>query len=313
MENMNDLSEQEGNLVPLVIGATYQAELRGIRPNKGHDPIVQIFNPQCEGHYFDHVGRSTSPNLEQRAMSNGIRSELKARGSGTGAVNVIVIAPHKRGSASGPYKVIGTDKRPRIPSEFDITVEEAFSVLKGNGTYWARCISVGSQGTPFLKAYEADGTPISGFMPRVEKDELAEARTYAEQRISIELIQSLKLGDFVLVRKTQKRHPFVFEPLINFIVADAARLPNGHRLVTSVAGYKHGDRIFDLPILFLRQGTRPDDVPAGIGYIERLPYNSQNFYYQQVVVRGADGDVGKYVHEAKILSTTTIILAEKVR
>lgn len=313
MTNMNVQSTQEGNLVPLVIGATYLAQLTAIRPNKDHDPIVQIFNPQCEGYYFGHVRKSTSPNLEQRVVSNRIISELKARGSGTGVVNVTVIAPDKRGSARGPYKVVATDKRPHIPSEFDITVEEAFSALRGKGIYWARYISVGSQRTPFLKAYEADGTPVSGLITRVEKDELAEARTYAEQRISIELMQSVKLGDFVLVRKTQKNHPFLFEPVISFTGADDARLPNGYRLVTRVAGYKLGDRIFDLPILFLRQGTRSDDVPAGIGYVERPSGDPQNFYYKQVIVLGAEGDVGKYVREAVILANTTVILAEKKR
>lgn len=313
MENTNYQYMQEGNLVPLVTGATYLAQLRGIRSNKGHDPIVQIFNPNCEGYYFGHVRRSTSPNLEQRVKSNEIRSGLKASGQSGGMINVIVIAPPKRGSAKGPYKVVSTDKKPRIPSEFDITVEEAFSVLKGNRTYWARCISVGSHGTPFLKTYEADGTPISGFITRVEKDELAEASTYAEQHISMELMQSLKLGDFVLVRKTQRNHPFLFEPVINFTRTDDAISPNGHRLVTRVAGYKHGDRILDLPILFLREGTRPGDVPAGMGYVEQPLYDPQKFYYKQVIVRGAEGDVGKYVREARILANATVILAEKVR
>ncbi|MEK6853897.1 MAG: hypothetical protein AABX60_01060 [Nanoarchaeota archaeon] len=76
---------------------------------------------------------------------------------------------------------------------------------------------------------------------------------------------------------------------------------------------KRCDRIFDLPILFLRQGTCPDDVPAGMGCVEQPLYEPLKFYYKQVLVRGAEGDVGKYVREARILANATVILAEKVR
>ena len=50
-----------------------------------------------------------------------------------------------------------------------------------------------------------------------------------------------------------------------------------------------------------------------MGYVERPSGGLQGFYYKQVIVRGADGDVGKYVREAIILANATVILAEKRR
>lgn len=107
----------EGSLVPLVIGATYSAQFKGVRQNKDHDPIVRISNPEQGRDYFGYVRKSTSPDLEQRAIANEIRRKLKSQKEEAGIVNVRVIGQYEGAGAGGPYKVICTDWAPHVPSK----------------------------------------------------------------------------------------------------------------------------------------------------------------------------------------------------
>ena len=300
----------EKGLEPLVINAVYEAEATGRVSRSHNDPEVSIFNPRSPAKYTGVVARSTSPNLEQRAVSNRIRSRLKEEGVDA-RVNVMVIRAQKRVGPEGPYIVIATEREAYKMPSFYLDPGEALRSVRGPNVYTAMVIDK-EQGGISIATYEADRSKVNGLL--VSSGRGTDDQKFEMNMVLQEMVTSLYLGDMVLVRKLMLDRPHTyFEPILEFYAADQATFA-GQRLVTSVSGNSVGDRIFNLPILYRMQLGITRKSMVGVGYIRMEGQDPKSYLHERVFVDGADRDAGSYASEVRIDAITPKgIMAKKLR
>lgn len=286
-------------LEPLVIRAIYEAEATDrISRSHNNDPEVIIFNPRSAGGYTGIVTRSTSPNLEERTVSNGIRSKLKQEGVGAGRVNVRVIKPQNRAGPEGPYIVIATEKEAEKMPSYNLKPQQALGSVRGENIYIGMYISKGKQGDPYIMTYETNGTRVNGSL--VSSGEGTKEQAAEMDTILFEMKGNLYLGDKVLVRKVRQAEKLAFfEPVLNFTESDQATFA-GQSLVTSVSGNSVGDKIFNLPILYRIQLGITRKSMVGVGYVRMEGQGPKSYLHERVFVSGADRFVGGYASQIRI-------------
>ena len=121
------------------------------------------------------------------------------------------------------------------------------------------------------------------------------------------------MGNYLLVRQIgEYENTPVFEPVINFLESDKVFSPNGS-MVTEIKGYGREDRIFNLPIVQVTKDIK-EGGHIGVGYIKRHGDDKTTFYYKTTLVKGSEGDLGRYIIEADIIKNGTgVVLAQKRR
>lgn len=288
--------------------------------------IVKIQDPLNSDKYYKAV-LVRSINAKWGDRSNRIRDDVISKRDSAEPFDVMVINEPPYGASR--YIVVASTGGVACPkSKYEITAEEAFAVLKGEKTFYARYVDDGDFGDPALAAYRYNGGAgirVFGFLAPVEHNSWnispVHKRRGAERIITRELIrgsknkEALQEGSYLLARDITtdsfSKNTF-FEPVVNFMEFNNAFSSGGDRLVTKVHGYDRGDIIHNLPIIYVKESIATFEM-LGVGYVKRPRDDPKRFYYKQVLVKGAESDKGKYVSKAEIITNGTgVILAKKI-
>lgn len=280
------------------------------------NPVVEITNP------FDYRGRSAEiiPSTSEKwgRASNDIREKLLS-GREAGDIYVRVIRSYCHFEDGDLVAVCFNKKGNGEKSGFDITPDEAFSVLRGFQVFYGRCLFRSEKKGDLALRVWADGDYGArkgfGFIgPSGNRRFLSRRKKKADSIITSEIVEALSPGDCLIARqvgfdiKTETRF---FEPVVNFDLWDVALSPEGKQLITSVDGYQAGDKIRNLPIVSSREDKKRMGI-FGVGYVPREESDPNGFYYKPVWVVGAGDEKGKYVSSAKIRHNgEKVLIAEK--
>lgn len=328
---MNSTNQDGSNLI---LHHVYPAIYVGLSSNV--DTIDEKFNPRVrifttpgmdedEPYHFGYVVFSTYWNLEERIKSNKIREGLIENMYDTGIVYVKVLALPSKGDFRGPYTVVATRMATSTihGSLYEMTQEEAYSVVISESIFYGRCLYKREDGTPVIRIYDTNGTKSFGFLNPTKRNSTSispdSLKNYSDLKLTKEIINDLNPGEYLLVRKvgTANDTPaMLLEPAINILKSDNAKIGDSQDLIfTCITGYEHGGLIANLPITSVTESKELGMV--GVGYVQKPDNPKKEFYYEiyhrTVKVKDAEFDKGKFIRLAVVRHNFgSVILADKI-